>query len=77
MDKKSVFYSYCHRMDKEENITTIIYNKSFKVMNSHQLENNKEPVILLSAHCVLSTVLGPEAYLCLPLVYEETETKVS
>lgn len=47
-------------------------------MNSHQLENsNKKPVILVRAHCVLSTVLGPGAYLCLPLVYEETETKVS
>lgn len=27
-------------MNKKKDISAIIYNKSFKVMNGHQLENN-------------------------------------
>lgn len=47
-------------MDKEKNILTIIYNKSFKIMNGHQLENNnnnKKPITLRGDYITLTYFL--------------------
>lgn len=47
-------------MDKEKNILTIIYNKRFKIMNGHPLENNindKKPITLWGDYITLTYFL--------------------
>ena len=47
-------------MDKDEKASTTICNKSFKVTNGHQSENNsnnKKPATSLSACCAMRQAL--------------------